>query len=545
MKFNRTIFLRWMIAVILCMQFGLAWAKSALIYPEVGFLVVAPDRGFLGNEEVRDVYQAFSEQYTATLVFATGKKTANSITAGINVLKRKKVKIIHVLPLFLSPANILYQKAIGIVNTQKWGVPVIIGETMNESYLIEETLKKRIMALSKHSSKEVLVVVGSGAVDQKGEAAIKEDLEAMVQRVIRSFDFSATEIVVLYDRVSEKSIRKEAYDRAMDRIAINQEKGERVLIVPFNFGMKATHMMSEWNRLSREIAKFDKIVADGNGVIPDENVGIWLKKEANRRLPLSDDEIGVVLMPHGADFNWNETIRENLTPLLARHKIEYAFSMADPLVIERAVKRLEKQGVRAIILVRVYSMASSFREKTEYILGLNNANRHGAMAMRITTPVLFVTLGGTENDPLVAEVMLERAKNLSKNPGKETLILLAHGTDDEDVNRRWMENLADIAGQIRKNGGSIFKDIKYHTWQEDWPDKREQATAVIRNMVKEASQDGGVAILIPDRTTGQGHADELLEGVKYRYATGFAPHPNFLKWVEGQIQKGKVKLRAR
>ncbi len=62
-------------------------------------------------------------------------------------------------------------------------------------------------------------------------------------------------------------------------------------------------------------------------------------------------------------------------------------------------------------------------------------------------------------------------------------------------------------------------------------------------MIEEASRDGGTAILVPERTTGQGHADDLLEGMSYRYATGFAPHPNFLKWVEGQIEKGKVGLR--
>ncbi len=443
----------------LYIPFGPSQLMAEVIHPEVGFLVVAPDRGFLGNEEVRDAYEAFSKEYATALVFATSKKTAKNIAAGVNVLKAKQVRKIWVLPLFLSPENILYKKALGVLNTQAWGVPMKIGETMDGSYLIEEILKKRIKDLSKKASKEVLVVVGSGASNQQEEAEIKEDLEAMLKRVNRSFGFSATEVVVLYDRVAEKAVRKAASDRVVDRIALNRAKGERVVVVPFNFGRKATHMMSSWNRLKRQISKFDNIVANGKGVIPHKNVGIWLEKEANLRLPLSDDEIGVVLMPHGSDFNWNETIRENLEPLIDRYKIEYAFSMADPKVIERAVKRLEKRGVRAIMLIRIYSLAASFREKTEYILGLNGAYRRGGKVIRVASPVVFTTFGGSEDDPLVAEVMLERAKALSKNPKKETLILLAHGTDNEEVNGRWMNNLASIADQMRKNGGSAFKDI--------------------------------------------------------------------------------------
>lgn len=539
------------ILVSLVLHLGLGQAEARVRHPEVGFLVVAPDRGFLGNEEVREVYVGFAEKYSGELVFATQKKTEKNIETAIKALKRKKVKKIWVLPLFLSPSNALYQKAVKVLTGRKWGVPMKIGDTMNKSYLTEEILKKRIRDLKKTGSKflkrmpkeDVLVVIGYGAADEKGETGIREDLEAIVQSTNRSFNFRSTEVVVLYDRIAKKAVRTEASERVVERIALNRAKGERVLVVPFNFGRKATNMMAAWTRIKRKISKFDKVVADGLGVVPHKNVGIWLEKEANLRLPLSDDEIGVVLMPHGSDFNWNETIRENLSPLLSRYKIEYAFSMADPKVIERAVKRLENRGVRAIMLIRVYSLAASFREKTEYILGLNNTYRRGGMTMRVASSAVFTTFGGSEDHPLVAEVMLERAKRLSKDPKKETLILLGHGTDNEEVNGRWMNNLASLAEQLRKNGGSAFKDIRYYTWREDWPDKRKKAVKVIRQMIEEASRDGGTAILVPERTTGQGHADELIEGVRYRYATGFAPHPNFMKWIAGQIEKGKQILQ--
>ncbi|MFQ5580913.1 MAG: hypothetical protein ACE5FZ_09895, partial [Nitrospiria bacterium] len=117
--------------------------------------------------------------------------------------------------------------------------------------------------------------------------------------------------------------------------------------------------------------------------------------------------------------------------------------------------------------------------------------------------------------------------------------------DNEERNNHWMENLAALADQMRKNGGSDFRDIRFHTWREDWPDKRDESVKVIRSMIEEASLNGGTAIVVPERTAGQGHGDKYFKGLKYRYATGFSPHPNFMKWVEQQIGEGKARLQEK
>jgi len=522
----------------------LGYADEGLIHPEVGFLVLAPDRGFLGNEEVRELVGRFSKEYTAALSFATDEQTLGNIQSGIDALKAQNVEQIWVLPLFISPENVLYQRAAEALNAQRWGLPVRMGETMNESYLTEEILKDRIKTLSKGASQEVLFVLGYGAGDEKSAGAMQEDLEALVARVNRSFHFRSTEVRVLYDWGADEKLGDLAFDETVERIVLNRAKGERVLVIPFNFGKKMTHMMAAWSWVKGSLSKYDKISANGLGVLPHKNVGFWFRKEANRRLPLRDDEIGVVLMPHGADFNWNETIRKNLSPLLKRYKIEYAFSMADPKVMDKAVKKLEARGARAITVVRIFSLAASFREKTEYILGLNHHYRRGGHTMRIASPALLSTVGGTERDPLLAQVLLERAKELSKDPEKETVILLAHGTDSEERNQHWMENLAALADEMRENGGSKFRKIQYHTWREDWADKREIAIKRIRRMIEEANNDGGIAIIVPERTAGRGGGEKYFEGLSYRYATGFSPHPNFTRWIEKQIEAGKKILRA-
>ncbi len=52
-----------------------AWAFGG-----VGFLVLAPDRGFLGNEEVREVFSAFEEKVPhVALAFVTRERTKENL----------------------------------------------------------------------------------------------------------------------------------------------------------------------------------------------------------------------------------------------------------------------------------------------------------------------------------------------------------------------------------------------------------------------------------------------------------------------------------
>jgi len=64
----------------------------------------------------------------------------------------------------------------------------------------------------------------------------------------------------------------------------------------------------------------------------------------------------------------------------------------------------------------------------------------------------------------------------------------------------------------------------------------------VRRMVEEASADGGRAIVLPARTTGEGPEREFLAGLNYALGNGFAPHPLFARWVEEQIRAGAAKL---
>jgi len=169
----------------------------------------------------------------------------------------------------------------------------------------------------------------------------------------------------------------------------------------------------------------------------------------------------------------------------------------------------------------------------------------GRPGARIRTPAKIATVGGLEDAALFAEVLLDRARSLSEDPTKETIVLVAHGAGSDRSNDHWKKNLASLVSQMEAMGGSEFRSIESDTWREDWPDKREAEITRIREIVTTATANSGRALIIPARTTGEGPARSLLEGLDFELGSGFAPSPQFTRWVEAQILEGAAQLGVR
>ena len=83
---------------------------------KTGFLVLAPDRGFVGNNETLSVFQKFKKEYVAKIVFIGRKydgldsnysEYIQKALSGFDALSVSKIVII---PLFLSKYNHILQE---------------------------------------------------------------------------------------------------------------------------------------------------------------------------------------------------------------------------------------------------------------------------------------------------------------------------------------------------------------------------------------------------------------------------------------------------
>jgi len=291
------------------------------------------------------------------------------------------------------------------------------------------------------------------------------------------------------------------------------------------------------------------VVYSGEEIFPHPNILLWLKKTANQVLPTSSNQIGVVIMPHGATQPYNDVVEQTIKPLKSRYKIEMAYGMGDAGVIQQAISRLEDQGIRQIIFVRMYALSDQMKQMTDWILGISNTppgdhHHHGhnlAPPSQVRSAAVFSTFGGYEENPDIAGILNERIIELSEDPSKETVILVAHGAGDDESDAKWLSVMLDHVERIKNMTKSRFRDIKVATVREDWPKERKQAVAQLKEMIQKGNHAGRV-LLISNRLYGAGPYKNLLEEVGLKEGAdyvinrkGFAPHPVLTRWLDEGI----------
>lgn len=506
------------------------------------FLVLAPDRGFLGNERIREAVNEYRDHHSAsTLAFVTRENPGKTIKNRVHRLKsRHNPDTIVALPLFLSENHVLYRDAMDVLDTVS-SPQIEVANPMGASYLVEEILFDRLEEQIEGSTKKRLVIVVRGATNRSQADAIRNDLKPMVQNAVDKYNLAGGSVGVLADGKASRAFAGSATDRVLKNIRKHADDGPTV-VIPFNLNTKYTRMMWAWNGFKRHLSDMDVKTLDRQ-ILPHPNVVLWLRKASNRHLPLSSEEVGVVFVPHGSDYHWNERMRSALDPLRDRYTTVDAFSMVGPAVLQNAVNELEKKNVRAAVVVRIFSLTSSFHKKARYILGLSRETAR--YPSRVESHLQFSTVGGLEDSPHFAAGLADRVREISQNPEKETIVLLGHGTGPESGNERWLTNLESLCEQMMSQLEGNFRGCRYQTWREDWPEKQEESVTKIRDLMEEANKNDGTALVIPARTTARGHGREYLEEFDYRYGTGFAPHPRFVEWVEEQIKKGIQRMNEK
>jgi sirohydrochlorin ferrochelatase len=202
--------------------------------------------------------------------------------------------------------------------------------------------------------------------------------------------------------------------------------------------------------------------------------------------------------------------------------------MATRATIQAGIDRLVGRGVTEIVAVPLFvSSWSSIITSTEYLLGLRaetpaalaayakmnhtqsavtarsgaaSAGHDGHTAANGTTPVkspVPIRMTPALNDhPIVADILARRARSISRTPAEEALIIVAHGPNEDENNRRWLADMSSLASRIRSMEG--FASIDALTLRDDAPKPvRDQATAELRALVLKRSQQGRRVLIVP------------------------------------------------
>ncbi|MBT7623086.1 MAG: hypothetical protein HN595_01005 [Flavobacteriaceae bacterium] len=509
-----------------------------------GFLVIAPDRGFVGNNETNSIFQNFNKDYLAEIIYVGRKydglnsNYSEYIQEALTSFNNNSVSNIVILPLFLSKYNHILKEIRKNISAYQFSGKIYFNETISESYLSAQILLDHINKISKNPSKERIVILGRGAVDKKSEILMKGELEKLSDYVKKRHSFKSIQTGIYYSYNSQEKLR-EIKDREVDEIVIHTAaKKGKTLVVPFFIGPKYSNMMSLTHFFNRKFVDID-LIHNSDEILLHPNYLHWMKKTANSYLPVSSEEtIGIVIMPHGATKPYNDAVEKTIEPLKLKYKVEMAYGMGDSVTIQKAVYKLEKQGIKKIVFVRMYPTSNQLKEKTDYILGLSDKiplQWDGLIPSQIRNSAIINTFGGYEEDNLIAGIFLERIKEFSKKPEEETIILLAHGGSNDKAEILRKIKMKKHIDWLQKQFSQPFKKIISLALREDWPEKRENALNEIKKIIKEGNK-GGKVIVISNRLYGSGPYQHYLKGLNFKMnSKGLAPHPNLTNWLEKGI----------
>ena len=249
-----------------------------------------------------------------------------------------------------------------------------------------------------------------------------------------------------------------------------------------------------------------------------------------------------MVMAHGGGDQWNAAVETAVMPLREEFPVAIAFGMADPVTMKTAVTELEEQHVGCIAVVRLFMSAHSFLHQTEYLLGLREDPpaffiSHGSHAHHGSKPVpldlstsVIISETALLDAPEMGGILAANAVELSDSSGAESVLIIAHGTGDDQINAEWTQKLDLLADSVRSTG--LFSEVAVHSLREDWEDKRAKSEKEIRQFVETHSQNNGRTIVLPFRLYGFGPYEEVLEGLAYQSnGRGLLPSPAVTEWI--------------
>lgn len=269
---------------------------------------------------------------------------------------------------------------------------------------------------------------------------------------------------------------------------------------------------------------------------------------------------GVLLLAHGGSDSWNANVRAIAADVNTSMPVEVALGMATRANIQTAVDRLEARGVSRIVAVPLFvSTHSSVITSTEYLLGLRTdmppdlkifaAMSHGVAAdhsahdadgtvpVRHSVPIRMTP--ALDSHPVVSAIVGSRAAAMSRNPGAEAVVLVAHGPVADDVNERWMVHLRRIAALVAADRN--YASVDALTVRDDAPAPvRAAATRALRTLVERRSAEHKRVLIVPVLLSYGGIEAGIrkrLDGLNYDMSSqALAPDSRLVDWVKAMAQ---------
>jgi sirohydrochlorin ferrochelatase len=255
---------------------------------------------------------------------------------------------------------------------------------------------------------------------------------------------------------------------------------------------------------------------------------------------------GVLILMHGFREQGDKIFKERVQSIgnIFPTSLGVGMAMMMSSHIQTALDDIKAAGAKEVVVVPVTSSASNeLYRQWLYIFGKQEKAEFAAVP-RVKTDLIVKFVPPPGDDPLVAEILLDHASELSTDPKSEVVVIAGHGPSMAEDNEKEMKVLAGLAKVIREDGG--FAAVHGQTLQDDAPVPiREANVRKLRALVESATRDGKQVLVVTNLIAARSIQAKLrddLKGLEYKFnSKGIAQHPNFMKWmtegIRAQLEK--------
>jgi sirohydrochlorin ferrochelatase len=257
------------------------------------------------------------------------------------------------------------------------------------------------------------------------------------------------------------------------------------------------------------------------------------------------NDAGVLIMSHGFREQGDKMFRQSLSDIANALPTSLSLGMGMMMSdhVQLSINDLEAAGVDKIVVVPVVSNRyNELMRQWEYILGQRDKAEFVTVP-QVKSKAKIYLAKPPEDDPLIAEIIHDHAVEISKNPSKDFVIIVAHGASGKDAardNPKELEILETLARYVKEDGG--FADVKAALLQDDAPAAVREANVQRLRAMAQGAIDRGQSVLIVTNLIGartlQPKLRSDLKGIDYAFnAKGIAQHPNFVEWIGEAVRE--------
>jgi sirohydrochlorin cobaltochelatase len=250
---------------------------------------------------------------------------------------------------------------------------------------------------------------------------------------------------------------------------------------------------------------------------------------------------GVLVLTHGFREKGDKVFRDKVQEVgnIFPTALGMGMSMTMSQHIQLALDDLKAAGAKEIVVVPVLATryADLYRQ-WGYIFGREKLPEYTAVPKVHTDAKIHFEVP-PEDHPLVAEILIDYATEISTDPAHEIVIIAGHGPNIPEDNANELKVLASLAKQVKED--TKFAAVSGITLQDDAPPPvREANVKKLRAMIEAAAKDGRKTLIVTNLISVRSIQAKLrtdLDGLDYKFnPKGLIEHENFMKWMRDTVR---------